>query len=101
MNVKKILKIVVEDDRNDPHSDEAIERAVTDFDVEEWDWVKEDICSDTILAAARNVRDLTLYWSGNRAVLKSWAGHDGLTLLSEVWRTHMANSCCAGSSASE
>ncbi|KAH8199094.1 hypothetical protein TruAng_006730 [Truncatella angustata] len=84
MKVKRILKIVVEDDPNNVHSDEAIERAVASFDIEEWDWMKLDMCSDTILAAARNVRDLSLYWSGNRAILKSWAASDGLVLLKEL-----------------
>ncbi|OTA62828.1 subtilisin-like protein [Hypoxylon sp. EC38] len=84
MGVKKILKIVVEDDPKDPHSDEAIEQAVGSFDVEEWDWMKQDLCSDTIFAAAKNVRDLSLYWSGNRALLKSWAAPDGLAKLKKL-----------------
>lgn len=82
--VRRILSIYVEDDPSNPHSDEAIEQALQTFNVEVWNWVKPDICSDTILAAAQNVRDLTLYWNGNRAVLKSWAAGDGLARLGKV-----------------
>jgi hypothetical protein len=82
--VQRIFSIVVVDDPSNPHSDEVIEHAAKPFDVEEWDWRKPDICSDTLVAAAKNVRDLTLYWSGNRAVLKSWAAEDGLALLPKL-----------------
>lgn len=82
--VQRILSIVVEDDPIDFHSDEAIEEAVKDFHIEVWDWVKLDICSNTILAAAPNVTDLTLYWGGNRAILKSWVASDGLVMLEKV-----------------
>ena len=84
MRVKRILEIVVDDDPKNPHSDEVIEQAVKSFDVEQWDWVKLDMCADTILAAAQNVRHLTLYWSGNKAVLNSWAADDGLARLEKV-----------------
>src|SRR5579862_1886236 len=47
--VKRILRLVVEDDPINFHSDEVIEEAVKEFDIEEWDWVKPDMCSDTIL----------------------------------------------------
>ncbi|KAI9689796.1 MAG: hypothetical protein M1822_009678 [Bathelium mastoideum] len=83
-SVKRILSIVVEDDPSDFHGDEVIEEAVKDFDIEEWDWVKPDMCSETILAAAKNVRDLTLHWSGNRAVLRSWALPGGLANLGKL-----------------
>jgi hypothetical protein len=87
-NVQRILSIVVEDDPVNFHSDEAIEEAVKGFDIEVWNWVKLDMCSDTILAAAENVRDLSLYWSGNKAVLKSWAALDGLARLGKVISYH-------------
>ena len=87
--VERILTIVVDDDPVNPHSDEAIEEAVKGFDIETWNWIKMDMCSDTILAAAENVRDLTLFWSGNRAVLKSWAASDGLARLEKVISTSL------------
>ncbi|KAF4631245.1 hypothetical protein G7Y89_g6885 [Cudoniella acicularis] len=82
--VKKILKIVVEDDDLDYHSDEAIEYAVNSFDVESWNWMKSDMCSHAIKKSAPNVRDVTLYWSGNNAILRSWAAEDGLATLKQL-----------------
>jgi hypothetical protein len=82
--VERILSIIVDDDPVNFHGDEVIEEAVSSFNIEKWNWVKLDMCSDTIYAAARNVRHLTLHWSGNRAVLKSWAALDGLAKLKEV-----------------
>lgn len=82
--VERILSVTVDDDPADFHSDEVIEEAVCEFDIEKWNWVKADMCSDTIYAAAKNVQDLTLYWSGNRAVLKSWAAVDGLARLEKA-----------------
>lgn len=82
--VKRILSLVVKDDPVNFHGDEVIEEAVKEFDIETWDWMKPDMCSDTILAAAKNVRDLTLHWSGNRAVLNSWSAPKGLASLRKV-----------------
>jgi hypothetical protein len=82
--VKRILEIIVDDMGDHPHSDEAIEEAVKGFDVEEWNWKRHDICSQTILRAAQKVRKLHLYSSGNNAVLRSWSGEDGLKGLNYV-----------------
>ncbi|KAM0265159.1 hypothetical protein ACHAQJ_000312 [Trichoderma viride] len=82
--VTKIIRIVVEDDPKDPHSDEVIEHSLKDFDVEEWKWFKWDLCIDTIFVAAPNVREVTLYWSGNKAILKGWAAFDGLASLRQA-----------------
>jgi hypothetical protein len=86
MGVQKIVRMVVEDHPVNFHSDEAIERAVKGFDIEEWDWVKPDLCSDTIKEAAKNVQDLCLHWSGNKAVLRSWSAPGGLAELRKVWQ---------------
>ncbi|KAI1420270.1 hypothetical protein F5Y12DRAFT_791763, partial [Xylaria sp. FL1777] len=83
LKVEKIIRITVEDDPTDFHSDEVIEYALRGFDIEEWNWVKWDLCSETIYNAAPNVRDVDLYWSGNKAILKSWAAEDGLVKLKQ------------------
>ncbi|ETS73385.1 hypothetical protein PFICI_14990 [Pestalotiopsis fici W106-1] len=88
MKVQKILEVVVDDHPNDFHSDEIIEYCLKRFDVEALNWAKMDMCSDTIYEAAKNVRDLILYWSGNRAILKSWAAPDGLAQLREFIESH-------------
>jgi hypothetical protein len=67
-----------------PHSDEAIEQALSGFDVEDWDWKKVNICSETIRTVAPNVRYVCLYTDGNNAVLREWSATDGLVLLKEV-----------------
>lgn len=84
--MRKIIRIVVQDDPIDFHSDELIEHSLKGFDVEEWRWKKWDMCSDTILEAAPDVRIVDLYWSGNKAILRSWAAADGLVLLKRVGR---------------
>lgn len=95
--VKQILKVIVEDDHRIPHShetikpdqclphsDEVIEDALREFDVEIWDWRKFDICSQTIVNTAPNVRDVQLYCSGNDAILRSWSAETGLVKLKKV-----------------
>ncbi|KFA55595.1 hypothetical protein S40293_09579 [Stachybotrys chartarum IBT 40293] len=56
-HVRTIKRVVVIDDGDRPHSDEAIEEALRGFDVESWDWKKPDICSDVIHSTAPNVRE--------------------------------------------
>jgi hypothetical protein len=82
-HVDRILSITVDDDPINYHSEEIIEHAVKEFNIETWNWVKLDMCSDTIKAAAEKMRHLSLHWSGNRAVLKSWAAPNGLAELKE------------------
>jgi hypothetical protein len=81
--VKKILKLIVNDDQEIPHSDEIIEQ-LHDFEIEVLDWKKVDLCSYVISQGAPEVRKLFLYSSGNNAVLRSWSGVDGLTKLESV-----------------
>lgn len=89
--VQKIIRVIVEDGTLPSHRDEAIERILSGFDVEEWDWKKVDLCSDVVLRAAENTRELYLYSSGNNAVLRSWSAEDGLGQLQKV-RFHYTSS---------
>lgn len=82
--VRKIMRIKVEDDDNDFHSDELIEQSLKGFGIEEWNWFKWDMCIETICNAAPEIREVDLYWSGNKAILKSWAAEDGLARLKKV-----------------
>lgn len=82
--VKKILRIIVHDNPTEPHSDEIIELALKQFGIEDWDWEKNDICSETILKAAPSVKVVHLYSSGNNAVLRGWSDKDGLAQLRKV-----------------
>lgn len=81
--VRKIIKIMVEDNEDIPHSDEVLEK-LSRFDIEEWDWKRTDLCSDVLFKAAPNARKVTLYSSGNSAVLRSWSESEGLNRLKQV-----------------
>lgn len=43
-----------------------------------WDWKKLDLCTDVIAESTKKVREVSLYSSGNNAVLMGWASADGL-----------------------
>ncbi|KAI9771958.1 MAG: hypothetical protein M1839_002591 [Geoglossum umbratile] len=86
--VRTIIKVIVEDDDETPHSDEVIEKLAI-FNIEEWDWRKVDLCSEVIYKAAGNVEKAFLYSSGNNAVLRSWSGIDGLKRLEQLSEVHL------------
>jgi len=69
---------MVVDDRDRPHADAAIVEALYGFKVEEWDWKRVDLCSDVIHESAPTVKEVSLYCSGNNAVLMGWASAEGL-----------------------
>lgn len=60
-HVKKIIRVIVVGDGEISHSDQEIEDALERFEVEVWDWKKLDICSETILKAAGNAREVHLH----------------------------------------
>lgn len=82
--VRRILEVRVNDLVEMPHKDHVIEAALKPFQVEKWNWKKLNICSDTILRAAPDVREVFLYSSGNNAVLRSWSCKHGLAQLKKV-----------------
>ncbi|KLU90795.1 hypothetical protein MAPG_10646 [Magnaporthiopsis poae ATCC 64411] len=75
--VRKIIELAVDDSHSPPHTDSVIERSVQRFDVEVWDWRKTDLCLRAIAQAAPNVREISLYWSGNNTVLYGWSDAQG------------------------
>lgn len=83
-NVRTILRLRVEDNDALPHSDETIVSALKGIHVDVWDWEQYDICCDTIAEASPNVKEVFLYSTGNKAVLQSWTGEDGLKKLRHV-----------------
>ncbi|KAF7919273.1 hypothetical protein EAE99_008575 [Botrytis elliptica] len=76
-SVKSIIKVMVIDDGDPSHADSAIEGALCGFKVEIWDWKKIDICSDVIANSTKTVKDISLYCSGNKAVLMGWTSPHG------------------------
>lgn len=82
--VRRIFKVIVIDDGEIPHSEEAIAEALKLFRIEIWDWKKTDICSETIVSAAQDhVKIVYLYSSGNNAVLRGWSCPTGLVKLKD------------------
>jgi len=82
--VKHIIRVIVDDTLDPPHSDESIEKAVGGLRVEKWDWRKFDLCAETITTAAPDAREVDVYWSGNNAVLRSWGEPAGLASLRKL-----------------
>ncbi|RGP62914.1 intracellular serine protease [Fusarium sporotrichioides] len=104
--VRRIINLSVEDsgDMNQKvHSDEIIQLALERFVIEHLDWQKTDLDPETILhigskvapsensssddsktterVPERQLRKLTLIWSGSNAVLRAWSEQDALPLL--------------------
>jgi hypothetical protein len=88
-NVKRVIRVIVDDTSYPPHSDEAIETALEGLRVEIWDWRKIDVCTETIVIAAPDVREVWLYWSGNNAVLRGWSEPEGLNRLDKLEIVHL------------
>jgi hypothetical protein len=82
--VKRVIRVIVDDTSEPAHSDESIEIALGSLKVEIWDWRRADICSETIMTAAPDAKELNLYWSGNNAVLRGWSELKGLPLLRKL-----------------
>jgi len=92
--VKKILTAIVLDNTEPSHSDAAIENALSDFKVEVWDWKKLDLNCDVIANSTDGaVREISLYSSGNNAVLMGWASTEGLRSLEKFPRVRCSTVC--------
>ena len=81
--VRKIIELVVYDDQTPPHKDSVI-ASLGIFDIENFNWKKLDLCTETIFQAAPNANKIVLYSSGNNAVLRSWSAMDGLARFPKV-----------------
>ncbi|KAI0886865.1 uncharacterized protein GGS22DRAFT_158885 [Annulohypoxylon maeteangense] len=75
--VKKIHKLVVDDDDTCLHQDDVIER-LDEFEIEDFDWVKIDLSSTVLKKAVPHARTLRLSSSGNHSVLRDWSSTEGL-----------------------
>ncbi|KZL84161.1 intracellular serine protease [Colletotrichum incanum] len=106
--VRRILKVEVDDSGKIPHSDEAIQISLEKIVVEHLDWQKTDldprvICQISSKAEARSfdpydknltgtnndLREVTLKWSGNNAVLQAWSELEGLPQLPKLEAVHL------------
>jgi hypothetical protein len=82
--VRKILRLVVDDDDACMHQDDVIEKALSAFEIEEFQWRKMDLSSLVLRHAVPRARSLRLFSSGNHSVLREWSGTDGLNQLGLV-----------------
>ncbi|KAK4097068.1 hypothetical protein N658DRAFT_500886 [Parathielavia hyrcaniae] len=89
--VRKILRLIVDDDDTCAHQDEVTE-GLSKFEIEEFQWRKLDISSMVLRHGVPQVRTLHLLSSGNHSVLRDWSSTDGLNNHSLV-RVGCLNTC--------
>ncbi|KAL7952202.1 hypothetical protein V8C34DRAFT_299870 [Trichoderma compactum] len=87
--VLSIHNVIVFDDIQPSHSDVSIQCCLERFDVQVWNWKRFDISADVILKSAPNVIEVTLYSSGNNAVLQGWASDTGLKTLKKLEKVQL------------
>ncbi|KAI0900082.1 hypothetical protein F4806DRAFT_493077 [Annulohypoxylon nitens] len=75
--VRKIEKVTVIEDVENPHPDSTIVRCLKRFEVEIWDWEKMDISSKVISRSSKSIREIRLHSSGNEAVWREWCAPNG------------------------
>jgi len=75
--VCKIVRVTVIDYGEASHSDSAIKKALKEFEIEYWNWKKVDLSSQVMEECSRTVREVSLYWTGNHAVMMGWASPEG------------------------
>ncbi|KAI0860915.1 hypothetical protein F4860DRAFT_191494 [Xylaria cubensis] len=75
--VRRIIKVTVVDYGEKCHRDSVIIQALKGFRVEYLTWKKIDISSDVIARSSDVVKEVSLYWSGNKAILMGWASQEG------------------------
>lgn len=87
-SVKNIIKVIVDDRSNTPHSDFAIERSLRLFEIDILEWQKIDLDPQTIRLGCRdtNLREIHLLWSGSNAVLRAWSEPEGLVEIKTLER---------------
>ncbi|KAF5012668.1 hypothetical protein FDECE_1299 [Fusarium decemcellulare] len=96
--VRHIINVHVDDLRECPHSDESILSSLGRITVDNLDWRKVDLDPLTIRRVgnteqetaqddsncASRLREVTLHWSGNNAVLRAWSEPEGLPMLPKL-----------------
>jgi len=106
--VRHIIRVSVEDSKETGqkvHSDKAIQDSLARFTIEHLDWNKTDLDPETILHVGskaekdplsdqeplpgRELKYLTLRWSGSNAVLRAWGELEGLPLLPDLQKIYL------------
>ncbi|PVH79900.1 hypothetical protein DL98DRAFT_515795 [Cadophora sp. DSE1049] len=87
--VERIVRVIVDDLGESFHSDEAIEEALRNFEVEVLDWRRLDLCPVTVSKISKNLREIYLQWSGKNATLRAWSATDGLAKTASLKTIHL------------
>lgn len=83
--VKSILKLRVQDRLINPHDEQQIWKKVQFFEVELLDWKILDLSIPKFDEGVKpTIKDLHLYSSGKRAVIRHWLGNEGIQNLPMV-----------------
>ncbi|UKZ75095.1 hypothetical protein TrVFT333_002767 [Trichoderma virens FT-333] len=101
--VRRILRVEVDDGGRTPHGDESIQNSLDKIIIEHLDWSKLDldprlICqissnaettdvdleAEPLTETRNELREITLQWSGNNAVLRAWSEINGLPQLPKL-----------------
>lgn len=90
--VRHIINVHVDDMTMPPHSDEAIVSALEHIRVDKLDWKKLDMDPRAILSIGKTsgLREVSLQWSGNNAVLQAWSELEGLPLLHTLSKVNVS-----------
>ncbi|KAL7785168.1 hypothetical protein V8C37DRAFT_420238 [Trichoderma ceciliae] len=98
---RRDMDIHVEDMEKPSHKDESIIKSLENISIDSLDWQKVDLDPRTISGIGRKVKqqisgteatdsgvalisqlqEITLYWSGNNAVLRAWSEAEGLSIM--------------------
>ncbi|QYT02970.1 hypothetical protein H0G86_009949 [Trichoderma simmonsii] len=81
--VRKILKLVVDDDEDCLHEDEVIE-SLSRFKIEDFQWMKMDLSVMVLRHAVPDAQNVHLFSSGNHSVLRDWSSSEGLCQMTKL-----------------
>jgi hypothetical protein len=77
--VRRIIKVDIDDDTEPCCTNDAVEASLKGFEVQRLYWKRTDIPCDVFYNSSSALTDLSLYWSGDKAVLGGWSGPDGFS----------------------
>jgi hypothetical protein len=77
--VRRIIEVNIDDDTEPSSTNAAIEASLKGFEIQRLQWKRTDIPCDVFCNSTSALRYISLYWSGDKAVLDGWSGPDGFS----------------------
>jgi hypothetical protein len=77
--VRRIIEADIDDDTEPCCTNDVVEASLKGFEVQRLHWKRIDIPCDVFYHSTSALTDLSLYWSGDKAVLDGWSGPDGFS----------------------